>query len=95
MTICAAMEDTGCSGQSEVGNDKLSFFSKLVCAGCGVGAMQAAIGGAEPHVERLIYQPQLPSLPIWLAAPEVLRKSSRIKRVWDLLGEGLAQATSA
>ncbi|MFT5161431.1 MAG: hypothetical protein ACI9ZD_003050 [Paracoccaceae bacterium] len=32
----------------------------------------------------------IPDLPIWLTAPEALRTSPRIRRVYDLLAEGLA-----
>ena len=69
--------------------DNQAAYWQLVCAGCGVGAMQTAIGDAEPRVEELDFQPELPALPIWLAAPEALRKSKRIKRVWDMLGDAL------
>ncbi len=69
--------------------DDQATYWELVCAGCGVGAIQTAIGDKEPRVERLNFQPELPSLPVWLAAPEALRKNTRIKRVWDLLIERL------
>lgn len=69
--------------------DDQAAFWKLVCAGCGVGAMQTAIGDAEPKVERLAYQPVLPTLPIWLATHEALYKTPRIKRVWNYLIERL------
>lgn len=70
--------------------DNQAAYWELVCAGCGIGAMQTVIGDRDPRVERLALQPGLPPLPIWLAAPEALRKSPRIRRVWDLLVEGLA-----
>lgn len=67
--------------------DDQAVFWQLVCAGCGVGAMQAVIGDAEPRVQRLNVQPDLPALPVWLAAHEALHKTPRVKRVWDFLAE--------
>lgn len=75
--------------------DNQATYWELVCAGCGVGAMQTVIGDRDPRVERLALQPALPPLPIWLAAPQALRKSPRIRRVWDLLVEGLAGSKAA
>ncbi|MEL6933832.1 MAG: LysR family transcriptional regulator [Pseudomonadota bacterium] len=69
--------------------DDQATYWRLVCAGCGVGAMQTIIGDKEPLVDRLAFQPNLPSLPIWLAAPEALRTNRRIRRVWDLLANML------
>ena len=71
--------------------DDQAAFWQLVCAGCGVGAMQAVIGDAEPRVQRLEVQPDLPALPVWLAAHEALHKTPRVKRVWDFLAQRFAQ----
>ncbi|MXQ09790.1 LysR family transcriptional regulator [Alphaproteobacteria bacterium GH1-50] len=65
--------------------DDQATYWQLVCAGCGVGAMQRRIGDRTPGVSRLIFQPDLPPLPMWLAAPEALRRNARIRRIWDLL----------
>ena len=69
--------------------DDQPTFWRLVCAGCGVGAMQTIIGDREPLVDRLAFQPDLPSLPIWLAAPETFRTNRLIKKVWDRLAGAL------
>lgn len=61
----------------------------LVRAGCGLGFGQVRIGEADPAVERLLPDLPLPSLPIWLTAPEAMRRTPRIRRVWELLAEGL------
>lgn len=60
---------------------------QLVRAGCGIGAAQTGIGDADPAVERLLPgQPvPVPPLELWLAAPEALRATPRIRRVWDHL----------
>jgi DNA-binding transcriptional LysR family regulator len=47
------------------------------------------IGDADPLVERLPIDLPLPPLPVWLAAPEVLRSNPRIKRIFDLLADAL------
>lgn len=67
---------------------------ELVCAGCGVGAMQTVIADADARVTKLAFQPPLPSLPIWLAAPQALRANARIQRVWDHLLEELVGSSS-
>lgn len=63
----------------------------LVCAGCGVGGFQRAIGDADPRVERIAPFIRLPVLPVWLVIPEALRHVPRIARVRQALAEGLAQ----
>ena len=70
--------------------DDQAAFWKLVCAGCGIGAMQCVIGEAEPRVQRLTVQPELPPLPVWLAAHEALYQTPRVRRVWDFLAAELA-----
>lgn len=64
---------------------------ELVRAGCGIGGMQVRIAEGDPAVERLLPDLPLPALPLWLAAPEALRRNPRIRRVWDFLAEALAK----
>ncbi|GHE90767.1 LysR family transcriptional regulator [Aliiroseovarius zhejiangensis] len=71
--------------------DDQATYWELVRNGCGVGAMQTIIGDTDPLVERLEFQPELPSLPVWLAAHSALHKTPRVKRVWDHLAHHLAQ----
>lgn len=70
--------------------DEQATHWELVCAGCGVGAMQTVIADADARVARLAFQPALPSLPMWLAAPQAMRSNTRLQRVWDFLLEELA-----
>lgn len=65
--------------------DSQVLYWELVRAGCGIGAMQRVIGDNEPKVVALLDGLDLPSLPVWLTAPEVLRGNPRIRRVFDLL----------
>lgn len=66
---------------------------ELVRAGCGIGFVQVAVAEADPTVERLLADLPLPALPMWLTAPEAMRRSPRIRRVWDLLEQHLAPLT--
>lgn len=71
--------------------DEQATYWELVRHGCGVGAMQTIIGDADPLVERLWFQPDLPALPVWLAAHAALHKTPRVKRVWDFLASRLSK----
>ena len=65
-------------------DDQVVYWN-LVRAGCGIGGMQCRVGDADPLVERVVPFVELPSLPVWLTAPEVLRQTPRIRRVFDHL----------
>lgn len=67
-------------------DDQIVYWN-LVRAGCGVGGMQRLVGDADASVERLAMI-DLPALPVWLAAPEALKTSPRMRRVWDFLADG-------
>ena len=61
----------------------------LIRAGCGIGFAQVPVGRAEPLVEQLDLDLGVPPLPIWIAAHEKMRRTPRIRRVWELLVEDL------
>lgn len=69
-------------------DDHVAYW-ELVRAGCGVGFGQASVGRADPLLEELMPDLPMPTLPIWLTAHEAMRQTPRIRRVWDLLAEGL------
>lgn len=71
--------------------DNQATYWELVRKGCGVGAMQTVIGDADRQVEKLQFQPEIPSLPVWLAAHEALYKTPRVKHVWDRLASELTR----
>lgn len=75
--------------------DDQAVYWKFICAGCGVGGMQTAIGDTEPRVQRLDFQPDLPPLPIWLAAHDAMHKTPRIKRVWEFLVDAVSRKLRA
>lgn len=68
---------------------------QMVRSGCGIGATQRIVGDADPLVERILPEVGMPRLPVWLAAPEALRTSARIRAVWDHLASELAARTAA
>ena len=65
-------------------DDQLVYW-QLVRAGLGVGAMQRLIAQADPQVVEVAPFVHLPALPMWLAAPEALRQTPRIRAVLDHL----------
>lgn len=69
-------------------DDQLVYWN-LLRAGMGLGGMQCAIGDADPLVERAAPFLSLPPLPLWLTAPEALRQTPRIRRVWQFLIQAL------
>jgi len=74
--------------------DDQHAYWELVCAGCGIGFSQASIGHADPRVQEVDMNFQIPPLPMWLTAHEAMRQTPRIRRVWDLLADGLRPLVS-
>lgn len=70
--------------------DDQNTYWELVRAGCGVGFTQQSFASVDPLIARVLPDVDLPTLPIWLAAPEIMRATPRIKRVWDMLEEGIS-----
>ena len=65
-------------------DDQVVYWN-LVRAGCGIGGMQCPVADVDPLVERVAPFITLPVLPVWLTAPEALRQTPRIRRVFDHL----------
>jgi DNA-binding transcriptional LysR family regulator len=94
--LIRAMNEIGIAVDREffpVRCDDQAVHWRLVCAGCGIGAMQKVIGDVEPDVERIPTEFVLPTLPVWLAAPDALRSNARIRKVWDMLSDALGRAS--
>lgn len=72
--------------------DDQNTYWELVRQGCGIGFTQILIGEADPLMTRVLPDLPIGDLPIWLAAPEAMRSTPRIRRVWDALETGLTQA---
>ncbi|SMX46577.1 LysR family transcriptional regulator [Actibacterium lipolyticum] len=69
--------------------DNHAVYWEMVRAGCGLGFGQVPIGDYDPLVERVLPELPVPPLPIWLTAHEAMRQTPRLRRVWDMLAEGL------
>lgn len=69
--------------------DLHSAYWELIRAGCGIGFTQRQVADADPDVEVIPLGIEIPVLPMWLAAPQAMRQTPRIRRVWDLLADGL------
>ena len=69
-------------------DDNIAYW-QLVRAGCGIGFAQTIIGRADLTVEELDVGLALPKLPVWLTAHEAMRQTPRIRRVWQMLEQGL------
>lgn len=72
--------------------DDVAAGWELVRSGCGIGFAQASVGRRDPLVEELDFGTKLFTLPVWLTAHEAMRRTPRIRRVWDLLTEALVPA---
>lgn len=69
--------------------DNQATYWELLRAGCGIGFSQVGIANADPLVELLDFDLEIPPLEIWLAAHQAMRQTPRIRRVWDLLAQEL------
>lgn len=69
-------------------DDDLSYWA-LVQAGCGIGFGQRLTGSRDSNLQEIDLDLELPTLPVWLAAPEMMRRTPRIRRVWDHLADSL------
>ena len=74
-------------------DDNIAYW-ELVRAGCGIGFAQVDVGRNDPLVAEIDLGIPLPTLPIWLTAHEAMRQTPRIRRVWDLLADGLKPLVS-
>lgn len=69
--------------------DDQTTYLQLLRHGCGIGFSQLSISGRDPLMAQVLPTLGLEPLEVWLAAPEAMRRTPRIRRVWDLLEVGL------
>lgn len=62
---------------------------ELVRAGCGIGFAQTAIGRSDLDLVEVQLDFDLPKLPLWLTAHDVIRHTPRVARVWEFLAREL------
>ncbi len=69
--------------------DNQTAYWQLVAAGCGIGVGQNNIARKTPGVREILTDVEIAPLPIWLTAHAALRKTPRVRRVYDFLDQGL------
>ena len=74
--------------------DSQTTYWELVRAGCGIGFGQAMVARRDPGMLEIDLGFPMPSLPVWLASHQGLRHTPRVRLVWEILAEGLAQIVS-
>jgi len=74
-------------------DDNIAYWH-LVRAGCGLGFVQNVIARADPDMIEVPLDLDLPVLPVWLTAHEAMRSTARLRRVWDVLADGLKPLVS-
>ncbi len=74
-------------------DDNIAYW-ELVRAGCGIGFAQRHMGETDPEIIEVDMGFPLPTLPVWLTAHQAMRQTPRIRRVWDLLVDGLKPLVS-
>lgn len=74
--------------------DHQTTYWELVRAGCGLGFAQIPTARADPLLEEIDLPVPVPALPLWLTAHEAMRRTPRVRRVWDHLARHLALLVS-
>ncbi|SDG00577.1 LysR family transcriptional regulator [Sulfitobacter delicatus] len=74
--------------------DNDAVYWELVRAGCGLGFVHAGVGRGWPGMEEVELDLLLPRLPVWLTTHEAMRHTPRLRRVWEMLADGLAKVTA-
>ena len=74
--------------------DNDAVYWELVRAGCGLGFVHAGVGRGWPGMEEVKLDLLLPRLPVWLTAHKAMRHTPRLRRVWEMLADGLAKVTA-
>lgn len=64
---------------------------QLVRAGCGIGFGQKHVGDADPDVVQVFGPDPVGRLPLWLTAHPDVRRTPRIRRIYDGLARHLGQ----
>ncbi len=74
--------------------DNNVVYWELLRAGCGLGFSQTYVAMDDPLVEQVLPDLPIPPLPVWLVTHQAMRQTPRIRRVWDMLAEGLSPFVS-
>lgn len=74
--------------------DDQSVYWELGRAGCGIVATQVLIGDRDPCMRRVTPDFSLGALPFWIAVPQALRTTARVRYVLEFLSEELGALLS-
>lgn len=69
--------------------DESATYWELVRHGCGIGFAQSHLGRKDVAVKQILPETQIPPLPVWLTAHQAMQQTPRIRRVWDMLADGI------
>ncbi len=69
--------------------DNNVVYWELLRAGCGLGFSQIYVAMDDSQVEQVLPDLLIPPLPVWLVTHQAMRQTPRIRRVWDMLADGL------
>lgn len=72
--------------------DNQTVYWELVRAGCGLGFGSIHAGAADPTLERIQLDLDIPKLEVWLTAHEAVRHTPRVDAVWQNLAVRLEEA---
>lgn len=61
-----------------------------VLAGMGIGVGLVSVAALSPALVRVLPDLPVPALPLWITTPHALRRTPRVKRVFDTLAQALA-----
>ncbi|MDQ7071907.1 MAG: LysR family transcriptional regulator [Rhodobacterales bacterium] len=95
--IIRGMRDLGIDANRDMFQTRThgqAVYWELIRAGCGIGMALALIGDIDPTVERLHLGIAIDPMPVWLATHQGMRQTPRIRRVWDMLNDGLTAFVS-
>lgn len=74
-----------------VRSDNQTVYWELVRAGCGLGFGSVQAGRADPRLERIPLEIDIPKLEVWLTAHEAVRHTPRVDAVWQILADRLGE----
>ena len=72
--------------------DNQTVYWELVRGGCGLGFGSVQAGEADPELERVPLDIEIPRLEVWLTAHEAVRHTPRVDAVWQVLAARLGEA---
>ncbi len=89
-----AMGETITKEQFALRSDDHILHWEAVRAGFGIGFISHYVAAMDRRVKRVLPSLKIPDLPVWLTTHREIHGNPRIRRVYDFLAEGVAEALS-